>query len=134
VDGDADPTEVGSHAANPTYGHGTMVAGLVALAAPGARIMPLRVLDANGVGNVWVLAEALQYAMLHGAQVVNLSLSMPTDNRVLRDVLNAVTCAEPPAVDDLPCYRSNGAVVIEAAGNFATQTPCFPGGLLCGVR
>ena len=48
VDGDADPSET----AQPTqagYGHGTHVAGIVALVAPGARIMPLRVLDVSGV-------------------------------------------------------------------------------------
>ena len=39
------------------------VAGLVALAAPEAKIMPLRVLDPQGVGNTWVIAEAIRYAL-----------------------------------------------------------------------
>ena len=105
-----------------------MVAGLVALAAPAARIMPLRVLDSDGVGNVWVLAEALEYAMRNGAQVINLSLILPTDNHLLRDVLKAAACADAPPPGDLPCFRPDGAVVVEAAGNSATQTPPFPAG------
>ena len=62
VDGDADPSET----AQPTqggYGHGTHVAGLVAWVAPGARLLPLRVLDAEGQGNAWVLAEAMLHAV-----------------------------------------------------------------------
>ena len=36
-----------------SYGHGTFVAGLVGLVAPDAPIMPMRVLDSDGFGNVW---------------------------------------------------------------------------------
>jgi hypothetical protein len=39
------------------------VAGLVALTAPAAMIMPLRVLDPDGRGDVWMLQTALLYAM-----------------------------------------------------------------------
>ena len=56
VDDDLDPSEAGGPA-DAGYGHGTHVAGLVALAAPGASLMPLRVLDAQGRGNVWVIGE-----------------------------------------------------------------------------
>ena len=85
VDGDADPAEGGS-SANGAWGHGTHVAGLVALAAPGARILPLRVLDPEGFGNTWVLQEAMLYAMDpdgnpatdDAAQVINLSLGTTT--------------------------------------------------------
>ena len=81
VDLDADPSEGGSAEQNLHYGHGTHVAGLVALVAPEAKIMPLRVLDENGSGNIWVLAEALTYAInpdgnlntADGADVINLS-------------------------------------------------------------
>jgi subtilisin family serine protease len=90
--------------------------------------MPLRVLDVDGTGNVWVLAEALQYAMAHGATVVNMSLAMPSDSRLLGDVLKAVACGDPATIGptDLPCYRPDGAVVVEAAGNFGSQTQVFP--------
>ncbi len=45
------------------YGHGTYVAGLVALAAPEAKIMPIRVLRPDGTGDFWLLAQAIRYAV-----------------------------------------------------------------------
>jgi thermitase len=141
VDGDADPTEVGTHAQNPAYGHGTHVAGLIALAAPDAMIMPLRVLDPDGVGNAWVLAEALAYAMdpdgnpatNDGAHVINLSLSTLERSRLVRDVIKAVICndkAGDQSPDDLPCLSPDGrgAVVVAAAGNSASSTREYPAG------
>jgi subtilisin family serine protease len=99
VDYDNDPSEVGS-VANRGFGHGTHVAGIVALVAPAARIMPVRVLDAEGMGNAWVLAEAMLYAVdpdgnpatNDGAHVINLSLSALTDTRIFKTVAALVSC------------------------------------------
>jgi subtilisin family serine protease len=114
------------------------VAGLVALVAPDAMIMPLRVLDANGVGNAWVLAEALLHAADpdgdpatdDGAHVINLSLGSAGRTQVLDTITKLVTCAEPdPAEpagdisdpgydnDKARCALRGGAVVAAAAGN-----------------
>jgi hypothetical protein len=142
VDFDTDPTELGSRA-NPGFGHGTHVAGLVALAAPGARIMPLRVLDTEGQGNAWVLAEAMLYAVdpdgnpgtNDGAQVINLSLGSTSRTHLLDTVAKLSACAiAAPVVDpadDLsdPGYNSDkercasfgGALVVAAAGNDASR-------------
>ena len=140
VDGDTDPAEGGSPA-NGAWGHGTHVAGLVALVAPGAKIMPLRVLDADGVGNAWVLAEALLYALDpdgnpatdDGAHVINLSLGSLARTRLMDSIALLAACA--PSVpddaiadrsdpgyrdDELRCAASNGAVVVAAAGNDAS--------------
>ncbi len=144
VDFDTDPSEVGSRADNISFGHGTHVAGLVALVAPGARIMPLRVLDADGAGNAWVLAEALLYAVdpdrspatPDGAHVINLSLGSTSRTRVLDTVGRLATCAIPPAVllptDELAdpgyngdrdrCNAFGGAVVVAAVGNDGTRS------------
>jgi subtilisin family serine protease len=62
--------------------------------------------------------------------VINLSLAMPSDSRLLDEVLTAAACGAPLTISptDLPCYRPDGAVVVEAAGNFGNQTQVFPAG------
>jgi len=142
VDFDADPSEVGS-SLNISFGHGTHVAGLVALVAPGAQIMPLRVLDAEGVGNAWVLVEAMLYAVDpdhnpmtdDGAHVINMSLGSTNRTQLLDSVAKLAACAIPAAVeepaDDFTdpgynadkdrCASSSGAVIVAAAGNDATD-------------
>jgi subtilisin family serine protease len=141
VDFDADPSEVGG-AANRSFGHGTHVAGLIALVAPDARIMPLRILDADGVGNAWVLAEAMLHAVDpdgnpftdDGAHVINLSLSTLDKTDLFKTVAKLVSCKkhslggkdaddnddDDDAVtlsDKLRCSAFGGAVVVAAAGN-----------------
>lgn len=139
VDFDGDASEV---AGGASRGHGTHVAGLVALAAPGARIMPLRVLDADGVGNVWVLAEALLYAVDpdgnpatdDGAHVINLSLGTLNRTRLLDSIVSLASCdtADSQTASDLKdsafdddrvrCDRTAGVVVVAAAGNDASAS------------
>ena len=134
VDGDATPAEAGSRA-DAGFGHGTHVAGLVALAAPGARLMPVRVLDAQGRGNVWVLAEALAWAVDpdgrpgtdDGAHVINLSLGTTAPTQLLTLAVNLATCEFDDDDDDFQhpgfdadrqrCANRFGAVVASAAGN-----------------
>ncbi len=129
VDDDGDPSEVGAVATNPAYGHGTHVAGLVALVAPDAKILPLRVLDAQGQGNVWVLAEALAYARdpdgdpstSDGAGVINLSLSTLQRTRLLGDTIAEVCDSE-------AVIPGQGVVIVAAAGNSASTQPEYPAG------
>lgn len=145
VDDDADPSEEGS-TADPGHGHGTHVAGLVALAAPGARIVPLRVLDPAGRGNHWVLAEALLHAVDpdgnpatdDGAHVVNMSLGTLRPTRMLAVATALANCEfdddddddfDDPGFDDDRdrCARGHGAAVLSAAGNDASdRVEVFP--------
>jgi len=138
VDDDNDPSEMGS-TANAGYGHGTHVAGLIALTAPAAKIIPLRVLDVNGFGNAWVLGEAMLHAVDpdgnpatdDGAHVINLSLGSLSRTQVMTAIAHIASC-EPEISDDPIGDRSDpgyaddkarclvagrGAVVIAAAGN-----------------
>lgn len=74
----------GSTGATDPHGHGTHVAGIAAAAAnngigiigaaPEAKVMPVRVLDANGAGSDDTIAAGIDWATEHGANVINLSL------------------------------------------------------------
>ena len=116
VDNDEDPSEVGLPGVNPAYGHGTFVSGLVALAAPEARIMPVRVLDPNGMGDVWRLAKAMVWAAANGANVINLSLGTYTRTHVANELISGLATT------------GRGVVVVAAAGNAASNLPQFPAG------
>jgi subtilisin family serine protease len=114
VDNDSDPSEVGAADSNPAYGHGTFIAGLVALAAPDARIMPVRVLDPNGMSDVWRLAKSMLWAATNGADVINLSLSTSTRTHVAGDLISSLAS------------NGRGIVVVAAAGNAGSNLPEFP--------
>jgi subtilisin family serine protease len=119
VDGDVSPWEAqggydedNDGEIDEAVGHGTFVASLVALAAPGARILPYRVLDDDGGGTAFNLAIALADAMERGADVVNLSLAYH-ERSVVVDLL-------------LEEAERRGIVVVAAAGNDADTHLPFP--------
>lgn len=93
-------------------GHGTHVAGIVNLVAPSSDIMPLRVLDSEGYGNVFIIAEAISFARQNGADVINLSLSTTAQSDLLADVIEDAT--------------DEGTVVVAAAGNDNTDLAHYP--------
>ncbi|HEX6655344.1 MAG TPA: S8 family serine peptidase [Candidatus Limnocylindria bacterium] len=102
-------------------GHGTAVAGIIAastnsLGVAGmcakCKIMPIKALDANGIGMWTVAAKAIMWAADHHADVINLSFGGPTGGSTLGD---AIAYA-----------RAKGAVVIGAAGNFSSQQLFYP--------
>lgn len=82
------------HHANDDHGHGTHVAGTIAQStnnglgvvgiAPKSQIMPLKVLDGAGRGNLGAIAEAIKWAADKGAHVVNMSLGGPFPSSILR--------------------------------------------------
>lgn len=118
VDDDSDPSDQradpSSSLPDEAYGHGTFVAGLVALVAPQAQIMPERVLDGDGNGNVFVVAQAILDAVAAGADIVNLSCG--TVGNVASALLD----------EALKTARDKGAVVVASAGNQGSSTPLYP--------
>ncbi len=115
-----------SHPDDPE-GHGTHVASTIAEAtdngigltglAYGARIMPVRVLDARGEGDASTIAAGVRYAAKHGAKIINLSLEFSSD----------VTAAEIPSLIRAIRYAHNrGALVTAASGNEAYAAVAYP--------
>ncbi len=94
------------------WGHGTHVAGIVRLVAPGAEILPIRVIDSDGVGNLFNILEGLEYALDSGADVINLSLSIPEPSPLLQEWI-------------LKAKRHN-VLVVTSAGNNNSDTLDFP--------
>lgn len=113
VDGDSEPLD--------EHGHGTHVAGIVGAvqnngigvtgAAPAARILPIRVLDAANRGRANVVARGIDAAVAAGARVINLSLSPGPDapESILPDSA---------LVQAMERAAAAGAVIVTAAGNF----------------
>ena len=119
-------------------GHGTHVAGVVHLTAPEAKIMPVRVLDSDGRGNVFVIAEAIQRAVDpdndprtdDGVDVINMSLGSSRESSLIQDVSDDLDAVDDDDDDETgPALRgvpTNGVTVVGAAGNDAAEQPAYP--------
>ena len=104
----------GTIAAESTL-HGDAAVGIAGI-APGTKILPLKVLDCAGSGYFSDVAEAIDFASLNGASVINLSLGA-----------NLSACPiDAQAAIDLAWTR--GSVVTAAAGNSGTSEISYPGG------
>jgi subtilisin family serine protease len=94
------------------FGHGTMVAGLIHAVAPRARILPLKAFSADGTGRSSDIAQAIYYAVLSGARVLNLSFTFTS---VSQEVMYATAFA-----------ALRGSIVVAAAGNEGLTVKRWP--------
>jgi thermitase len=111
VDADSTPQDVKGSGSNHGYGHGTAVAGIVLQVAPKAKIMPLRVLDSAGNGDTANVIAAIDYAVAHGAKIINLSLGTDYD-KSLDNTIKSATKA--------------GVFVIASSGNTGDGNITYP--------
>lgn len=114
VNGDTDPSD--------DYGHGTMVAGIIAARTDNGlglasycwrcSLMPVKVIGANGVGTSSDVAAGITWATDHGARVINMSFVMAAGDDALA---SAVEYA-----------HSHDVVVVAAAGNDGDSQHKYP--------
>jgi hypothetical protein len=108
--------------AEDSHGHGTHVSGIVAAATDNglgvagmgweATLLPLRVVGPGGADSV-TLADAIYYAVDHGAGVINMSVGSQT------------VC--PTIVQDAATYaHAQNVVLVAAAGNDGANAQSFP--------
>jgi subtilisin family serine protease len=102
-------------------GHGTHVSGTIAAlrdgkgvvgVAPKARLYAVKVLDADGSGNLSDVIDGIVWAAKNGMQVANMSLGAPTDSDAMH---RAVRFA-----------KGSGLIIVAAAGNSGGSVG-FPG-------
>ncbi|GGM33716.1 type VII secretion-associated serine protease mycosin [Dactylosporangium sucinum] len=117
--GDPERSEAGAGVVQTDpVGHGTTVAGLIAGSdddsagvvgiAPGAKILPVRVLDQlNKYDDPEVVAAGIRWAVEHGAGVINLSLGGALRSEAIAAALRYAAAAD--------------VVVVACTGNIATD-------------
>ncbi|NEA32536.1 S8 family serine peptidase [Streptomyces sp. SID13031] len=103
-------------------GHGTMTLGIIAATANNsigvagvgwnAKAMPVKVAGANGLANDLDIVEGLDWAVAHGAKVINMPFGNPGDNVVLHDAIKRAV--------------AKGVVVVAAAGNDGSAVLQYP--------
>ena len=108
--------------AQDEMGHGCAVAGIIAAnsnnkdgivgAAPGAKIMPLRVLDAQGLGTYSNVAAAIVYAVDHGADIINISIGGNQNSELLKSAVDYA--------------HSKNIPVVASTGNTSSDTMLYP--------
>ena len=76
---DGEPTVLDDPDRIDVVGHGTACAGIIHALAPGADFLSVRVLGPDNRGKGVAFAEGLVWAVEHGANVINLSLSSKSD-------------------------------------------------------
>lgn len=106
----ADDNSHGSHVASTIAETANNGIGGVGLAYH-AKIMPVKVLDADGSGSNAGVADGIRWSADHGAQVINMSLGGPNSAVMQKAITYAI---------------SKGVTVIAAAGNSSGQVE-YPG-------
>lgn len=113
-------------------GHGTHVAGIIGAVpnngtgiagiAPGVKILNVRVLNNEGWGSAFAIAQGITFAVDRGARIINLSLGSSEGSKPIE---LAVKYAQ-----------SRGVLIVAAAGNSYTHTgypASYPGVLAVGA-
>jgi subtilisin family serine protease len=97
------------------FGHGTMVAGVIHLVAPTAKLMPLKAFRSDGTGNTSDILRGIYYAVQNHADVINMSFDFTSSSR---ELARAIAYAQK---QEVTCVAS--------AGNEGSSQIVYPAGL-----
>jgi len=97
------------------FGHGTMVAGVIHLVAPTAKILPLKAFHANGTGTLSDIIRALYYAVQNNAKVINMSFDLSTNSTELSNAINYA--------------NGRNVICVASSGNDGQQEVVYPAGM-----
>lgn len=94
------------------FGHGTMVVGIIHLAAPTAQIMPLKAFGSNGTGNLSNILAAIYYGVQNNAKVLNMSFDLTSSSQELSTAIQFAT--------------NNNVITIASSGNDGKMEIVYP--------
>ena len=94
------------------FGHGTMVAGVIHLVAPGAKLMPLKAFQADGTGNTSDILRAIYWAVQNHANIINMSFNLAAYSQEIKNAIDFATL--------------NGVISVAAAGNQGQDALVYP--------
>ena len=101
--------------------HATFVMGVINLVAPGARVIPIRALHAEGIGSSFALAQGIVYAVEVGADVINISESMLHESVAVEQ---AIEFADETGVVVVVAAGNRGLNIVD--GNILDECQSFP--------
>lgn len=114
INNDADPTD--------DNGHGTHVAATIAeitdngIGVSGlafnSSIMPIKVLDADGIGSDSAIVQGISFAVTNGADIINLSLGSADPSPTIQTAVNSAA--------------SSGVIIVGATGNSSSSSIFYP--------
>lgn len=107
-----------------THGHGTHCAGIAAATtnnsigiaglAPKAKLMPLRILNDNGLGTLAGVSAGITYAANHSASVISMSFGSPIRSVAIENAMNYALSKNTTLVASMG-NTGNGTIMYPAA-------------------
>lgn len=103
------------------YGHGTSVICIVACEyqktgiygiAPSSKVMPIKAFDEHGNTNIEAISLAIQYAIDHDVDIINMSFGVYQNNS---EIKNQIIRA-----------HQSGIIIVAASGDFDNNQVAFP--------
>lgn len=103
-------------------GHGTAIAGVIGAIGDNregiagvdwqSKLMPLKVVDGDGIGTYYDVARGIIYAADHNARIINLSIGGYAYSYALKDAIDYAL--------------EKGCLLVAAVGNDGINTPMYP--------